>query len=220
MTDEPVLIFIDVHEDSSEIMEEIIDRELGLVKMIHMEESDVKLIYKDCIVMIEMKRTDFDSSLHDGRLHSQISRCTLMSNFPILIVEGWKPRQTGREDVYETVRKHEKTIRTLNRKITTYETRNCQESCDIISEIVRDLESGRLQNIRRPVIIQPGLSPRMNFICNLPNIKETLAERILKVYQTPENAMVHLDDWHEDIEGIGKKIQEQVKIVWGLENGT
>ncbi|MHA1137988.1 MAG: ERCC4 domain-containing protein [Candidatus Thorarchaeota archaeon] len=210
-----VHITVDIHEDNSNIMEEIVKRDIGHVKMRHMETSDVQLSFNKCTVMIEMKRTDFDKSLQDGRLHDQISRCTLMSNFAVLIVEAWSPYvhpDDDADDINEKIRKHQMTIRTLNRKVTVEETDDVIETVDIIQEIARDMERGKLNNLRRPVIIHPGLSGPMKILCGLPNVKEVLAERILEKFGTVRKALDNLDLWTE-IHGMGNKKLERIKDV-------
>jgi len=218
MKEDFVFIHVDVHEQDSEVAQVISARDMGVVSSEHLETGDVVLRYNCYTVGIELKRgADFDHSLKTGRLHDQIARCTEEYDFPILIVEGWKPWMTDDDDdhsIAEKVRKHEMTIRTLNRRVTTYETKDMRETLEILEELVRDLKMRKLNVLRRPVILREGLSDAMNIICSLPTIKETLAERILDEYETPCNALginlESLDRWME-IEGIGKKKLANIK---------
>ena len=60
----------------------------------------------------------------------------------------------------------------------------------------------KLNVLRRPVVIEEGMSDQMKVICSLPNVKRVLGERVLEKYRTPEKALAELDNWTE-IHGIG-----------------
>ena len=212
MMDDFVEIVVDVHEKDSCVFEAIANRQLGICKMKHLETADIVLRWGGKTVAIEVKRgADFQNSLHSGRLHDQLSRLR-MYDFPILIIEDWHPYVTddNRDDVPDITRRHKMTVRTLNRKVTVYETAHLEETCDIISELVRDLKDNRLFVLRRPVIIAEGVSNQMKVLCALPSVKETIAERILDKFGTVSNALANLESWLE-IDRIGPKKLEKIR---------
>ena len=210
---ELVQIYVDIHEADSEIFEAIAYRKLGVCTMKHLESGDVIIFYRHRSVILEIKRNqDFLNSLKSGRLHNQI--CKMYDyDFPMLIVEDYHPYMTpddDKESIKEKVRLHEKTLRTLNRRITVQSTPHLSATVDLIEEIVRDMKAGKLFVMRRPIQIDPELSDSMNVICSLPNVKQILGERILDKYGTVEKALADVDNWTE-IDGIGKVKLARIK---------
>jgi len=51
------------------------------------------------------------------------------------------------------------------------------------------------------------------FVASLPNIGREKATALLKSYQTPLNALTHVDQWAKDVHGLGPKTVEGVKRV-------
>lgn len=51
------------------------------------------------------------------------------------------------------------------------------------------------------------------FIASLPNIGREKANAILKSYQTPQNAMINVDDWSKTVNGLGPVITNKVKEI-------
>jgi len=51
------------------------------------------------------------------------------------------------------------------------------------------------------------------FIASLPNVGREKAIAVLKTYQTPLNALINVDDWHETVRGLGPIISSKVKDV-------
>jgi len=51
------------------------------------------------------------------------------------------------------------------------------------------------------------------FIASLPNIGREKANAILQSYQTPQNAMINVDDWSKTVNGLGPVITNKVKEV-------
>jgi ERCC4-type nuclease len=54
---------------------------------------------------------------------------------------------------------------------------------------------------------------QLYFMASLPNVGREKAMSILKVYQTPSNALIHVDDWPETVHGLGPKISSKAKDV-------
>lgn len=211
---EMIFFKVDVHEQDSDVATYIAARDLGVVQSLHMETSDVSIMYRHYTVGIEIKRNqDFTNSLKSGRIHDQLCRLTEGFNYPVLIVEGWRPF-IGEDDddrtVSEKVRKHKMTIRTLNRRVCTYETEDMQGTIDVIEEICRDLKMGKLNVLRRPVVVEEDMNDAMKVITSLPNVKRTLGERILDKYGTVAKALADVDNWTE-IQGIGKVKLARIK---------
>jgi len=207
-------ITVDVHEADSKVMDEIVKRNIGHVKMKHMESSDIRLDFMGKSVGFELKRQhDLDHSLHSGRLHNQICRMYDEFDCVYLIIEDWK--MWGKGDLVKGHERHCKTVRSLNRKIATYESTGEGVTCDIIEDIAKALISGQLLHVKRPIIVLEGLSDELKVLCGLPGINETLGQRLIDKYTTPEFAMASLHTWVDDIEGIGDKKVQRIQEVWG-----
>lgn len=211
---ELVEIHVDVHEMESEVFDAIAARDIGAVIKRSLKAGDVVLRYRGKTVSLEIKRNqDFTKSLKENRLHLQICKMYDNYDFPMLIVEDWHPwvgDEDDKESIKEKVRLHEKTIKTLNRRITTEETKHLSETVDLIEDIVRDMLNGKLFVMRRPIQVESGLSDSMKVICSLPNVKEILGERILDKYGTVEKALADVDNWTE-IQGIGEQKLTRIK---------
>lgn len=211
---ELVEIIVDVHEQDSDVANHISHRNLGVIIMRSLETGDILIRYKFYTIALEVKRgSDFDNSLKSGRLHNQIARCTEAFDFPVLIIEDWHPYiapDDDKESIAEKVRLHEMTVRTLNRRVCTYETPHLQATVDLIAELVRDLKANKLNVIRRPVTVEEEMTDNMVVICSLPNVKRVLGERILDKYGTVDKALADVDNWTE-IDGIGKVKLARIK---------
>ena len=53
----------------------------------------------------------------------------------------------------------------------------------------------------------------MYFMASLPNVGKEKATSILKSYQTPQNALINVDDWSKIVNGLGPVITNKVKQV-------
>jgi ERCC4-type nuclease len=210
-------IYVDIHEQDSRIFDAISARNLGVVKGKHLETGDVLIRFKGLDVGIEIKRkADFDNSLKKGRLHDQIYRLTKSFKFPILIVERWHPyigQDTGEDEVLRKMDIHKKQIRTLNRRICVIETNDQEDTVDEIERIVNSMKEGKLNVLRRKVILQDEQDPQVNLLAGLDNIGVARALDLLEMFGTPEKAFQNLDDWIL-VDGINKRRLKKIRNLW------
>jgi ERCC4-type nuclease len=54
---------------------------------------------------------------------------------------------------------------------------------------------------------------QLYFVASLPNVGREKALAILKSYQTPLNALINVDDWPENVHGLGPRISGRAKQV-------
>jgi ERCC4-type nuclease len=54
---------------------------------------------------------------------------------------------------------------------------------------------------------------QLYFIASLPNVGREKATAILKSYQTPQNALINVDDWGKTVNGLGPVITNKVKQI-------
>ena len=51
------------------------------------------------------------------------------------------------------------------------------------------------------------------FVASLPNVGREKATSILQSYQTPQNALINVDDWSKVVNGLGPVITNKVKEI-------
>jgi len=201
-------IYVDVHESDSGIATDLKRLDEVIVQR-PLETGDILIKYKGYIIGVEMKRGhDYEKSLYEGRLHDQICRLYDNYNMPILIIEGHEVR--GNPDVH-------KTINTMNLRVPTFQTYSQEETVELIAEFVRKLKSGKLNFLKRPVIIEDDLDPRIKLLCSLPNVSKARAEKILYHYGTVKNAIANLDNWHKLKIGLTADRTKRIKAIWEIE---
>ncbi|XES77728.1 MAG: ERCC4 domain-containing protein [Candidatus Bathyarchaeia archaeon] len=54
---------------------------------------------------------------------------------------------------------------------------------------------------------------QLYFVASLPNVGREKATAILKSYQTPQNALINVDDWSKTVNGLGPVITNKVKQI-------
>jgi len=54
---------------------------------------------------------------------------------------------------------------------------------------------------------------QLYFIASLPNVGREKATAILQSYQTPQNALINVDDWSKTVDGLGPVITNKVKEI-------
>jgi len=212
-------IIVDIHEEQSDLFEDIYARDLGNCTEEYLISGDVSISHKAKLLGTEIKRgPDFENSLHSGRLSNQIVNMAELFDMSFLIVEGWHPFVTDSDDEYtiaEKVRKHELTIRTLNRRLITYETRNQNQTIDLLGEIIKDLTSGKLFQMTRKAVDIDAESPQKAFLGRLPHVGVQTATEILERFKTPAIAFENLESWI-DVKGITEeRLAEIKKVLYG-----
>lgn len=210
-------LIVDVHEKDSGILEDLIERDCADCSMEALDIGDI-LIQSKIPVLAEIKRgNDYTNSLHSGRLSEQIFRMLDSTlGFPMLIIEGWSPYTGGdttEQDWQKQVDMHRKSIRTLNRRIAVFETKDQVDTIDLLESIIKDIQDGKFLHIQRKVILVDDLDDQIVLLASLPNISVTRAKEILDLFGSPENAFTHIDSWVE-INGITDSRLEKIKDIW------
>lgn len=201
-------ITVDIHEPDS-LYQGLLGLGVQLEKR-HLETGDVVIDHEGLFVGIEMKRkSDFDNSLHSGRLHDQVCRLYENYTYPILLIESWDG---------EDVDRHLQQVETLNLRIATYKTRGERETVEFIDKIIRLIKQKKLIIMKRPVIVEDDIDLRIQVLSSLPNINKARAAEILAKYQCLEDAFAHVDSWIE-ITGITEERLAIIRKIW-LHIGT
>jgi DNA excision repair protein ERCC-4 len=211
-------IVVDIHEKESGLFEDIYARNIGDCTEEYLLSGDVAISYGDKTVGIEMKREhDLDNSLRDNRLKNQIINMNIVYNVSFLIIQEWHPHVTEFDNEYtlaNKVRIHDKTVKTLNRRVITYETLTQSESIEVIEDIIKDMISGKLFHMTRKPVDIGADNPQIDLISRLPNVGIERATLILEAYGTPLNALNNVNKW--DIPGITADRIDVIKSILGL----
>lgn len=214
-------IIVDVHEKDSGILEDLRDRNIGNCTMEALDIGDIEIRFGGFHVLAEIKRgQDYTNSLHSGRLSEQIFRMLDSTlGFPMLIIERWSPYTGGdttEEDWQKQVDMHRKSIRTLNRRIAVFETKDQADTCDLLESIIKDIADKKFFHIQRKVILVDDTDDQIVLLASLPNISVARAKELLDLFGTPENAFTHIDSWIE-VNGITEDRLKGLKAIWSKE---
>jgi ERCC4-type nuclease len=213
-------IYVDIFEAQSGLAEAIRRRNLGNVIEQQMETGDIVIRYKGIDIGWEIKRgNDLDNSIKDGRLHDQLYRCINTFSFPGLIVEGWHPYvgdDTTEDDIAKTVTKFKKTMWRFNDFVTTYETKDQEETIDLIESKITNIRLGKFKYLRRKILLEDSTDGQINFIAGLPFVGINKAQELLDIFGSPENALNHIAEWIE-ISGITESRLQKIKDVYSKE---
>jgi len=214
-----VEIIVDVHEKESDLFEDICQRNIGECREEALKSGDVAVICGGYRIGWELKRNqDYTNSLQSGRLNNQLIELTRTYDFPILVVEAWHPYIGDNPSESEIARKvavHEKSIRTLNRRVCTYETPDQARTIDLFEDAVKAIQSNKFQYLRRKIVII-DIDPRIELLARMPNVGVTRATELLELFGTPENAFANIDSWVE-VNGITDGRLAEIKRIWSEE---
>jgi ERCC4-type nuclease len=217
---EPIKLIVDVHESDSGILEDLIERDCAECSMESLDIGDIQ-IHSDFSVCAEIKRgADYTNSLHSGRLSEQIYRMLDSTlGFPMLIIEGWQPYTGGdstEEDWQKQVDMHRKSIRTLNRRIAVFETKDQADTCDLLESIIKDIANKKFFHIQRKVLLIDDTDDQIVMLASLPFVGINKAQELLDLFGSPENALAHINEWIE-ISGITESRLQKIKDVYSKE---
>jgi len=215
-----VELIVDVHETDSGILEDLTERDCAECSLDSLDIGDIQ-IHSDYSICAEIKRgQDYTNSLHSGRLSEQIWRM-LNSNigFSLLIIEGWKPYTGGdttEEDWQKQVDMHRKSIRTLNRRIAVFETKDQSDTCDLLESIIKDVANKKFFHVQRKVLLIDDTDDQIVMLASLPNIGINKAKELLDIFGSPENALTHIAEWIE-IDGVTEARLQKIRDTYSKE---
>lgn len=212
-------IIVDIHEADSGILGDIAATGIPTTSQ-SLEYGDVLIQHNLSITGIEIKRNqDFGHSLHSGRLHNQLFNLTRKTDFPVLIIEDWKPYfadDSTEETLAAAMSRHRATVRSLNRKICVVETENQADTVDEIQRIAEAMEDGTLDVLKRRIMLVDDADPQVQVLASLPNVSIARARELLDMFGSSLNAMNHAKEWDKEIKGITEsRRQEIIEILEG-----
>ena len=213
-------LHVDIFEKDSGFADRLRARKVGNVIEEQLVTGDLVLRFKGIDVGFEIKRkNDLENSIKDGRLHDQLYRCINTFSFPILVVEDWHP-WTGDgitdEELEKTVTKFKKTLWRFNQFVSTYDTKDMDETIDLIESIITNIRLGKFKYLRRKILVEDTTDDQINFIAGLPNIGINKAKELLDIFGSPENALTHIAEWIE-IDGVTEGRLQKIRDIYSKE---
>jgi len=139
--------------------------------------------------------------------------------FSLLIIEGWKPYTGGdttEEDWQKQVDMHRKSIRTLNRRIAVFETKDQSDTCDLLESIIKDVANKKFFHVQRKVLLIDDTDDQIVMLASLPNIGINKAKELLDIFGSPENALTHIAEWIE-IDGVTEARLQKIRDTYSKE---
>jgi len=206
-------IFVDSREASSapKIVKGLIERG-AKVKTQALDKGDYILSY-ECAV--ERKTVqDFVYTLTRRFLFEQVFK--LKDTYPksLLIIEGYMPM------IYKFSKIQPAAVwgamfNIAKNGIPMVSTSNQNETIDFLYTAAKQEQ---LVEKRSPIVhackkTDTISDAQMYFIASLPNVGREKATAILQSYQTPQNALINVDDWSKTVDGLGPVITNKVKEI-------
>ena len=204
-----VLVHADHREKGSPVIKALI--ELGVsVRLETLEKCDFVISNK---VGIEYKTDqDFVNSIIDGRLLQQLKELRSFER-PLVIIEG--------EDYYTHRGIHPNAVQgmlatiAVSFGIPVLQTKHAKETSKLILAIAKREQTTENKDYsphsEKPTHSLQGLQEYL--VSSLPNVGLTTAKDLLKEFGSAKNVINATKEELQKIEGIGKKISEQIKDV-------
>ncbi len=166
-------------------------------------------------VAVERKTVkDFVYTLTRRHLFEQIFTLKEYYGCPLLLIEGYMPI------VYKFSRIQPPAVwgamfALAKGGIYLIHTTNYKETVDFLVTAAKQeqLVEGRRLRVHPVKKFRSLADAQVFFMASLPNIGYEKAVALLKHYKTPMSALLNVDNWAEDVHGLGPKIVKKVKGV-------
>jgi len=211
--DEQPSIIVDSREASAapKILKGLRELEVS-IKVEALPKGDY-VLSEECAIERKTVR-DFVYTLTRRHLFEQLFSLKDLYKVPRILLEGYLPI------VYKFSRIKPSSVwgamfALAKRGIPMVHTTNYRETVDFLYTAARQEQ---IVERRKPVIhpvkkLETIEKAQVFFIASLPNIGGEKAVSILESYQTPLNALINVDRWPLDVEGLGPKTAKKVKRV-------
>jgi Fanconi anemia group M protein len=205
-----IKIIIDSRESSSPIIKELSKFDLS-IELKSLEIGDYVL--SDRIVIEKKTTEDFIASIVDGRLFNQLIKLKNTYESPLVIIEG-ESLYTSRAIRLESIMGAIASV-IIDYKIPIIWTRNPIETASLLFHIakreqLKEKHEPRIRYESKPKSLD---EIKEYIVAGLPHINTTLAKRLLKRFKTVEKIFTASEKELQEVDGIGKKISEEIKKV-------
>ncbi len=209
---EPTII-VDCREANSavKIVKGLIERDVS-IKTENLEKGDY-ILSDECAV--ERKTVnDFVFTLTRRYLFEQIFRLKEAYPKSLLLIEGYMPM------IYKFSKIQPSAVwgamfNLAKNGIPMINTTSQKETIDFLYVAARQEQ---IVEKRSPVVhsfknYDTVSEAQMYFVASLPNVGREKASAILQAYQTPQNALINVEDWSKTVKGLGPVISNKVKEI-------
>jgi Fanconi anemia group M protein len=210
--DEPTVI-VDCREASSasKIVKGLVEKGVS-VKTATLEKGDY-ILSDECAV--ERKTVnDFVYTLTRRYLFEQIFRLKEAYPKSLLLIEGYMPI------IYKYSKIQPAAVwgamfNLAKNGVAMVNTASQKETVDFLYVAARQEQ---MVEKRKPTVhafknYDTTSEAQLYFIASLPNVGREKATAILQSYQTPQNALINVDDWSKTVNGLGPVITNKVKEI-------
>jgi ERCC4-type nuclease len=210
--EEPTII-VDCREASSasKIVKGLIEKGVN-VKTEHLEKGDY--ILSDQCAVERKTVNDFVYTLTRRYLFDQIFRLKEAYPKSLLLIEGYMPI------IYKFSKIQPAAVwgamfNLAKNGVAMVNTANQKETIDFLYVAARQEQ---VVEKRSPTVhafknYDTVSEAQLYFIASLPNVGREKATAILQAYQTPQNALLNVDDWGKTVNGLGPVITNKVKEI-------
>jgi ERCC4-type nuclease len=211
--DEEIAIIVDSREANSaaKIVKSLLEYGVN-VKTQSLEKGDY-VLSDQCAVERKTVR-DFVYTLTRRYLFEQIFRLKEAYPKSLLLIEGYMPL------IYKFSKIQPAAVwgamfNLAKNGVPMVNTTNQKETVDFLYVAARQEQ---LVEKRSPTVhafkkYDTTSEAQIYFVASLPNVGREKATAILQSYQTPQNALINVDDWSKTVKGLGPVITNKVKEV-------
>ncbi|MCW4018238.1 MAG: hypothetical protein NWF00_06125 [Candidatus Bathyarchaeota archaeon] len=209
---EPTVI-VDSREarSAAKIVKGLIEKDVN-VQTANLEKGDY--ILSDQCAVERKTVNDFVYTLTRRYLFEQIFRLKEVYPKSLLLIEGYMP-------IIYKYRKIQPTavwgamFNLAKNGVPMINTANQKETVDFLYTAARQEQ---VVEKRSPTVhafknYDTVSEAQLYFVASLPNVGREKATAILQSYQTPQNALINVDDWSKTVNGLGPIITNKVKQV-------
>jgi ERCC4-type nuclease len=211
--EEQPTIIVDSREASSasKIVKGLIEKGVN-VKTETLEKGDY--ILSDQCAIERKTVSDFVYTLTRRYLFEQIFRLKEAYPKSLLLIEGYMP-MIYKFSKIQPVAVWGAMFNLAKNGVAIVNTSNQKETIDFLYVAARQEQ---IIEKRSPTVhafknYDTVSEAQLYFIASLPNVGREKATAILKSYQTPQNALINVDDWGKTVHGLGPVITNKVKEV-------
>ncbi len=207
--EEKIVVYVDNREIGSDVARELIRLN---VKIVPMQLQVADYLASESVAIERKTAEDFLQSIVDKRLFPQVKEIASKYEKPILIIEG--------QDLYGRRAIHPEAIRgalvsiVVDFKLPIIWTINSEETARMIYTIARREQTERETRIYIAEKTPGGLRDvQERVLIGLPGIDQTLAKRMLNIFNTLEAVFTKGEEELSEVKGLGKKKAEKIRKI-------
>lgn len=204
-----IVVFTDYREEKSLVTNILHDKGVD-VRLLDLEIGD--FVVSDAVCIERKTFNDFVSSVIDGRLFQQAKRMKENYEKPIVIIEG---EQNWRK-INPNALKAAIASLIVDFEVYVLQTRNQSETANVIYWLAKREQDERnkkvvfKKRVRKPTDVK---KLQEYIVSSLPGVSNVLARRLLERFGSVEKIFRVSENELMKVEGIGKKLAEQIRNI-------